>query len=423
MSDTTSLPLVCATAGSVDDGKSTLLGRLLHDAKALMTDQIEHVAEVSKRRGLARTDLALLTDGLRAEREQGITIDVAWRYFATPRRRFVLADSPGHVQYTRNMVTAASHADVAIILVDVRRGVTEQTRRHLFVSRLLGVPGITVAINKMDQVGFSFDAFARVRDDVAGYLGSIDVPRAAPRVTVLPVSALHGDNVVDPSSSMPWHDGTTLLAHLEAEPKGADPAIGARLAVQTIIRPQSDAHPDFRGYAGRLASGRLAVGQRVRVLPSGLTSRVSGVYKGGEPVTEAFPGESIVVTLDDALDVGRGDLVVAEVTGAPRVTSDLVADVAWVNRADAAIGATYVLKHGTREVRARIEEIEATYDVVTGRAERGTGKGLTQNDLGRVRLSTSAPVAVDAYRDARTTGSLLLIDPTTSETLGAGMVV
>jgi sulfate adenylyltransferase large subunit len=396
---------------------------LLLDAKALMTDQIEHVAEVSKRRGLARTDLALLTDGLRAEREQGITIDVAWRYFSTPKRRFVLADSPGHVQYTRNMVTAASHADVAIILVDVRRGVTDQTRRHLFVARLLGVPAITVAINKMDQVGFSFEAFARVRDDVARYLGAIDVPRSAPRLTFIPVSALLGDNVVDPSTAMPWHDGTTLLAHLESQSKAADPAqVGARLAVQTTLRPQSDSHPDFRGYAGRLTSGTLTIGQDVRVLPSGVSSRVASLHAGGEPVAEARAGQSVVVCLADDLDVGRGDLIVGSGVIAPRVTTEVTADVAWMNAAEAAIGAPYLLKSGAREVRAFIERVEAPYDIASGRAVAHDGKGLALNDLARVRLRTSAPIAIDAYRDARATGSFLLVDQTTSETVGAGMI-
>jgi sulfate adenylyltransferase large subunit len=417
-------PLVCATAGSVDDGKSTLLGRLLLDAKALMSDQIEHVTELSKRRGLTRTDLALLTDGLRAEREQGITIDVAWRYFATPKRRFVLADSPGHIQYTRNMVTAASHADVAIILVDVRRAVTEQARRHLFVARLLGVPSITVAINKMDQVGFSFESFASVRDEVARYLDGIDLPRPAPRVTFIPVSALHGDNVVEPSTAMPWHDGTTLLAHLEGLAKAVDSAgVGARLAVQATLRPQSDSHPDFRGYAGRLTSGTLAVGQSVRVLPAGASSTIAAIHAGGEPVASAHAGRSIVACLADDIDVGRGDLIVGEGAVAPRVTTELTADLAWLNAAEATIGAPYLLKCGTREVRAFLDQIETPYDVASGRATSHDGRRLGLNDLARVRMRTGSPIVVDAYRDARATGSFLLVDPTTSETLGAGMVL
>ena len=366
-------PLVCATAGSVDDGKSTLIGRLLYDCKALMTDQLEHVTEVSKRRGLDRTDLALLTDGLRAEREQGITIDVAWRYFSTPKRRFILADSPGHVQYTRNMVTAASHADVAVVLVDARRGLTEQTRRHLFVARLLGVLGITIAINKMDQVGFALDVFARLRDEACSYLEAVDLPRGAPRVSVLPISALHGDNVVDWSAAMPWYDGATLLAHLENHPKAAESiSAGARLAVQTVLRPQSALHPDFRGYAGRVASGspRGRCRRRLR----GLAGRRRHAGSSGDQ------GAS-----------GRR--------------------LAWMSAAAGLAGASYVLKCGTREVRASLERIEARYDVASGQATPAEDRdsSVALNDLARVHLRTHAPVVVDAYRDAPPSGSFLLV--------------
>ncbi len=415
-------PLRCATAGSVDDGKSTLIGRLLFDAKALHTDQLAHLHEWSERRGLAQRDLALVTDGLRAEREQGITIDVAWRYFTTVRRRFILADAPGHVEYTRNMVTAASHADVAIILVDARRGMTEQTRRHLFVARLLGVPGITVAVNKMDQVDFAFDVFVRIRDAVDAYVRSLDVPAAPAEVTFLPVSALHGDNVVHPSTAMPWYDGPPLLAHLERAPVDADrTAAPSRLPVQCVLRPRGGISADGRGYAGRVASGTFRAGDAVRVLPGGAQATVLSVETADGPMDEARAGASIVMKLTTDLDLGRGDLIVGAHGKLPAVGTDVLADVAWVHPAASRLGAAYILKIGTREVRASLEAIDATYDVTSGVARDGSGRDLSLNDLARVRIRTHEPIAVDAYADARATGSFLLIDATSGDTLAAGM--
>jgi sulfate adenylyltransferase subunit 1 len=429
-----SAPLCCATAGSVDDGKSTLIGRLLYDTKTLMRDQLEHVEDVSRRRGVGRTDLALLTDGLRAEREQGITIDVAWRYFATPRRRFVLADSPGHVQYTRNMVTAASHADVAIILVDARRGTTEQTRRHLFVSRLLGVPHVVVAVNKMDQVDFAHDVFARMRDEITGYAEELELPRRrdAARWTFVPVSALHGDNVVDRSAAMPWYDGPTLLAHLESLPTAATlasleaanrtPRVGARLPVQLVLRPQSASHPDFRGFAGRLEMGTLRVGQSLVVASSGLGSVITGLHLGGAPIDEARAGDSVVVELKDDIDISRGDLLVGEDGPAPRAVQELEADVAWLNARPAAVGTPYIVKHGTREVKGEIASIDARYDIASGRASGDLGAGAAMNEIVRLRLKTRSPLPVDSYAVSRATGSFVLVDTATAETVGAGMI-
>ncbi len=431
-SSTSSAPLCCATAGSVDDGKSTLIGRLLYDTKTLMRDQLEHVEDVSRRRGLGRPDLALLTDGLRAEREQGITIDVAWRYFATPRRRFVLADSPGHVQYTRNMVTAASHADVAIILVDARRGTTEQTRRHLFVSRLLGVPHVVVAVNKMDQVEFAHDVFARMRDEITAYASEIELPREASKWTFVPVSALHGDNVVDRSAAMPWYDGPTLLAHLESLPTAAALAaqatasesrqVGARLPVQLVLRPQSASHPDFRGFAGRLETGTLRVGQSLVVASSGLGSVITGLHLGGAPIDEGRAGDSLVVELEDDIDISRGDLLVGEDGPAPRAAQELEADVAWLNARPAAVGTPYIVKHGTREVKGEIASIEARYDIASGRASADLGAGAGMNEIVRVRLKTRSRLPVDSYAVSRATGSFVLVDASTAETVAAGMI-
>ena len=416
-------PLRCATAGSVDDGKSTLIGRLLMDSKALMTDQLAHVEQASKRRGLARTDLALLTDGLRAEREQGLTIDVAWRYFATPRRRFVLADSPGHVQYTRNMVTACSQVDALVVLLDARHFATEdfslleQTRRHLFVARVLRVSSLVIAINKMDAVGFRREGYTRARDAVLDYLES-------DAITFVPVSALAGDNIVTPSRSMPWYQGPTLLTHLEGLPSdAAREDAPARLAVQWVIRPQSEQEPDYRGYAGRLSSGTLRVGQTVRVLPSNATSRITRIETARGEADVAVASESIVVHLADDVDVSRGDCLVADDEPRSTPTQELTLDVAWVNATAAKIGTSYVLKHMTREVRAVLLGIDHHYDVTAGKAlplgEQTSP--IKQNDLARVRVRVSAPLPTDAFARDRTAGSVLLIDPATAETLAAGM--
>ncbi len=415
--------LRCATAGSVDDGKSTLLGRLLLDAKAIMTDQLEHVEEASRRRGYARTDLALVTDGLRAEREQGITIDVAWRYFATPARRFVLADAPGHVQYTRNMVTAASRADVAIVLVDVRHGLVEQTRRHLFVTRLLGVAAIAVVVNKMDHVGYAYDVFAKVREDISSYLAALPLPGPIPEVTFFPVSALVGDNVVERSSATPWYDGPTLLSYLEGLDVEERASRGpARFAVQWVIRPQNETHPDYRGYAGRVLSGALRKGDAVTVWPAGLHSTIVRLETFDGDLALAPAGTALTVHLAGDHDVGRGDLISVDGEAQPTLSREIEADLAWVHPSQANVGVPYLLKHGTREVRAVLGAIVHVYDVATGAHTSGASGGLTMNGIARVQLRTADPVPVDAFATRRETGSFLLLDPASGATLAAGMV-
>lgn len=417
-------PLRCATAGSVDDGKSTLIGRLLHDAKALLSDQLAQVAEASKRRGHVRTDLALLTDGLRAEREQGITIDVAWRYFSTPRRRFVLADAPGHVQYTRNMVTAASVADVVIILVDARHGLTEQTRRHLFVARLLGVDVIAVAINKMDQVGYARDVFTRIREEVTSYVKSLAVPGHKPTLEFFPISALVGDNVVEASREMPWYDGVPLLYYLESLAVNAK-AEPARFAVQWVIRPQSAEHPDYRGYAGRVSSGALHVGQDVTVWPGERVTKLTRIESAGVSREEAVAGDSVTLHLADDLDVSRGSLLAIRGESEPAVTSELSADVAWVSDRRGKVGDKLLVKHLTREVRAIITSIDARYDLATGdrvSVPEGIETALGTNDLASVRLRLAEEIAVDRYADLKRSGNFLLVDAASGETLAGGMI-
>jgi sulfate adenylyltransferase large subunit len=388
-----------ATAGSVDDGKSTLIGRLLYDAKALMADQ---EADLS--------DLAHLTDGLRAEREQGITIDVAYRHFATPRRRFVLHDCPGHAQYTRNMVTGASTADLAVILVDARRGLTEQSRRHAALAGLLAVPQITVCVNKMDLVGYREEAFDAVVRDFLVFAAEARITD----VTFIPVSALHGDNVVERSEAMPWYGGEPLLAHLEGAPVAPGAAGGpVRLPVQYVIRDE------VRHYAGRLASGTLRAGDEVVVLPSGLRSRVALLEGPGGPLEEASAPTSVTVVLEDDLDVGRGDLI-ALPHDAPPAARELSATLCWLGDAPARPGARYLLKHTTRTARARLEAIEHRLDVTTLRREDSDELGL--NAIGRVRLRLGEPVMADPYAASRATGAFILIDEATNDTVGAGMV-
>jgi sulfate adenylyltransferase large subunit len=395
-----------ATAGSVDDGKSTLIGRLLFDSKSLMADQ---------EAGLE--DLALLTDGLRAEREQGITIDVAYRHFATPRRRFVLHDCPGHAQYTRNMATGASTADLALILVDVRRGLTDQSRRHMAIAALLRVPQITVCVNKMDLADFSEEAFDGVCREVLEFAAALDLHD----LTFIPVSALEGDNVVDRSARMPWYGGEPLLEHLETAPAGLGGAgsseAPARLPVQLVIRDG-----ETRRYAGRLSAGTLRPGDEVVVLPSGVRSRVSAVDGAGATGSargEVFAPMSVAIGLEDEVDVARGDLIAA-VGEAPDATRELTATLCWLGDAPARPGGRYLLKHTTRTVRARLDEITHRIDVATLGRESATELAL--NDLGEVRLRLGEPVMADAYADVRSTGAFILIDAATNETVGAGMI-
>ncbi|KAB8167806.1 sulfate adenylyltransferase [Streptomyces sp. 3MP-14] len=405
-----------ATAGSVDDGKSTLVGRLLHDSKSVLSDQLAAVELASRNRGQSAPDLALLTDGLRAEREQGITIDVAYRYFATPRRRFILADTPGHVQYTRNMVTGASTAELAIILVDARNGVVEQTRRHAAVAALLRVPQVVLAVNKMDLVGYAEPVFAEIAAEFTRYAASLGIAE----VTPIPISALAGDNVVAPSATMDWYGGPTVLEHLETVPVAHDPsAEPARFPVQYVIRPQSAEHPDFRGYAGQIASGVLRVGDRVTVQPSGRTSEITSIDALGQSVDVAWAPQSVTITLADDLDISRGDLIAPTESVAP-ASQDLTATVCHLHDRPLTPGARVLLKHTTRTVKAIVKEIPSrlTLDDLSQHPEPGR---LEANDIGRVVVRTAEPLALDDYAVSRTTGSFLLIDPADGATLTAGM--
>jgi bifunctional enzyme CysN/CysC len=407
-----------STAGSVDDGKSTLIGRLLYDTKTAFEDQLEHVADVSRRRGDARTNLALLTDGLRAEREQGITIDVAYRYFATKRRKFIIADTPAHVQYTRNMVTGASTASLSIILVDARHGLVEQSRRHAFIASLLRIPHLVFAVNKMDLVGWDEAVFRRIEDEFRNFAARLDVQDIA----FIPVSALTGANVVDRSVDMPWYHGPTLLYHLETVHIASDRnLIDVRFPVQWVIRPQSDAHPDYRGYAGQVAGGVLRPGDDIVVLPSGRTSKISRIEQGGVDVDAAFAPMSVTVHLEDDLDVGRGD-VIARPNNQPTVGQDLDAMVCWMTDQPLAPKGRYALKHTTQWSRAIVSELLYKLDVNTGHRIEGAAQ-LGLNDLGRIRLRTTTPIVHDAYRRNRTMGSFILVDETTNTTVAAGMLV
>ncbi|MEU9009180.1 GTP-binding protein [Streptomyces sp. NPDC048479] len=405
-----------ATAGSVDDGKSTLVGRLLHDSKSVLTDQLEAVEHASRSRGQETPDLALLTDGLRAEREQGITIDVAYRYFATPRRRFILADTPGHVQYTRNMVTGASTAELAVVLVDARNGVVEQTRRHAAVAALLRVPHVVLAVNKMDLVDYAEPVFAAIAEEFTSYAASLGVPE----ITAIPISALAGDNVVEPSANMDWYGGPTVLEHLETVPVSHDlTGCHARLPVQYVIRPQTAEHPDYRGYAGQIAAGTFRVGEQVTVLPAGRTSKIAGIDLLGESVDIAWTPQSITLLLEDDIDISRGDLIVPS-GDAPATTQDIEATVCHVADQPLTVGQRVLLKHTTRTVKAIVKEIPSrlTLDDLSQHPNPGQ---LVANDIGQVKVRTAEPLALDSYADSRRTGSFLLIDPADGTTLAAGM--
>ena len=414
--DTELLRLV--TAGSVDDGKSTLIGRLLYDTKQILVDQLEHIEDASRRRGHDYVDLALLTDGLRAEREQGITIDVAYRSFVTPRRRFQLADAPGHVQYTRNMVTGASTADVAVILVDARKGVIEQTRRHSYIVSMLDVPHVVYAVNKMDLVEFSeerFDEIARELADLGARLGLRDE-------RVIPMSALKGDNVVDRTDAMPWYAGTTLLEHLETVELTGDRNVDdRRFPVQWVVRPMAEEHHDYRGYAGQVAGGVWRAGDEVVVLPSGARSRVAAIDTVDGPLDEAIPGRSVTILLEDDVDVSRGDML-ADPERPPVATRELTARVSWMAERPLEDGARLLVKHTTRTVPARVDEILSVVEIHTLEDRARPGK-LELNDLGVVRFRLGEPLVVDAYARNKSTGAFILIDEATNETVGAGMVV
>ena len=404
------------TAGSVDDGKSTLVGRLLHDAKAVLSDQLSAVEIASERRGYDSADLALLVDGLRAEREQGITIDVAYRYFATPRRTFILADTPGHVQYTRNTVTGASTADVAVILVDARNGVVEQTKRHAAVAALLRVSHLVLAVNKMDLVDYVEDVFDRIVTDFAGVALSLRLDRFTP----IPIAALSGDNVVDRSTQMDWYTGPALLEFLEELEPGKHREVPARFPVQMVLRPRTAEHPDYRGYAGRVEAGALNVGDRLVVLPSGRHSTVAGIDTPDGPLDTAAAGRSVVVRFADDVDVARGDLLAVDREPRPAALRELVATVCWLADRPLRPGDRFALRHTTRDVRAVVDAVRSRLDVAT--LDQAEATELSLNDIGSIQLRTAEPLTVDTYATNRSTGAFLLVDEATGATVAAGMV-
>jgi bifunctional enzyme CysN/CysC len=406
-----------ATAGSVDDGKSTLIGRLLYDTKAIFEDQLEAVERTSRQRGDEYTNLALLTDGLRAEREQGITIDVAYRYFATPKRKFIIADTPGHIQYTRNMVTGASTANLALILVDARNGIVEQSRRHAFLASLLRVPHLVMLVNKMDLVGYDQAVFEELKDEFRAFATKLNVPD----LTFIPVSALHGDNVVTRSANMPWYEGTSLLHHLEDLHIASDRnLIDARFPVQYVVRPLSDTHHDYRGYAGQVAGGILKPGDEVIVLPSGLTTTIAAIDTFDGPVDEAFPPMSVTLRLTDDIDISRGDMI-CRPANQPAPSQDIDAMVCWMADEPLQARSMYSIKHTTRSARAMVKDLQYRLDVNTLHRDEHAPH-LRLNEIGRVTLRTTQPLFADEYRRNRSTGSFILIDDSTNRTVGAGMI-
>jgi len=406
------------TAGSVDDGKSTLIGRLLYDSKSIFEDQLEHVKKSSIHKGLEYVDLSLLTDGLRAEREQSITIDVAYRYFTTPKRKFIIADTPGHIQYTRNMVTGASTSNLALILVDARNGVVEQTCRHSLIASLLKINHIVLCVNKMDLVDFSQEAYDKIVHDYRSFAAKLEVKD----IHFLPMSALLGDNVVDRSKHMEWYEGPTLLYLLENIHIGSDNNhIDCRFPVQYVIRPQSDQHHDYRGYAGRIASGIYKPGDEVVVLPSGLTSRIKSIVTYEGEVEEAFAPMSVTINLEDDIDISRGDMIV-RVHNQPKIGQDIDVIICWLNRAPMNPRAKYLLMHTTKDARAIIKEVTYKIDINTlHRLEED--KDIRMNDIARVTLRVTNPLFYDSYSRNRNTGSLILIDEGTKETVAAGMII
>lgn len=406
------------TAGSVDDGKSTLIGRLLYESKAVFEDQLEAVKKASERSGDGEMNLALLTDGLKSEREQGITIDVAYRYFSTPNRKFIIADTPGHIQYTRNMVTGASTANAALVLVDARKGVQEQTRRHAFIASLLQIPHLVVCINKMDLVDYAEEVYQQIRQEFELFAAKLDVKD----IHFIPVSALKGDNIVKRSENMPWYQGSTLLYYLENVHIGSDEnLIDPRFPVQYVIRPLTDAHHDYRGYAGRVASGIFRKGDEVLLLPSGFTTRIRRIDTYDGELEEAVPPMSVTLLLEDDFDLGRGDMIVRE-HNKPEVTQDIEVMICWFSDRPLQPNGKYILKHTGSEVRCIIREVRYKLDINTlSRNQHDLNIGM--NDIARVFLRTTKPLFTDSYRKNRTTGSLILIDEATNETAGAGMII
>jgi sulfate adenylyltransferase subunit 1 len=406
------------TAGSVDDGKSTLIGRLLYDSKSIFEDQLEAIENTSKRKGHEGVDLALFTDGLRDEREQGITIDVAYRYFTTPKRKFIIADTPGHIQYTRNMVTGASTANAAIILVDARHGVVEQTKRHSFIASLLQIPHVIVCVNKMDLVDFSEAAYNRVIDQFEEFSSKMLVKD----VRFIPISALLGDNVVNRSKNMDWYQGAPLLHTLETMHISSDiNKVDARFPVQTVLRPQNGEYRDYRGYAGRVASGIFRKGDEVTIMPSGFTSKIKSIDIFNRTLEQAYAPMSVSITLEDDIDVSRGDMIV-RTNNKPEASQDIEAMLCWLNNSPAKPRAKYTIKHTSNDQKAMIKEVVYKFNINT--LERiNDDNELCMNDISKVKIRTTKPLMIDAYRENRTTGSIILVDDTTNETVAAGMIV
>lgn len=406
------------TAGSVDDGKSTLIGRLLYDSKSIFEDQYEAIRSSSEKRGEDYVNLALLTDGLRAEREQGITIDVAYRYFATPKRKFIIADTPGHIQYTRNMVTGASTANLAIVLVDARKGVIEQTMRHAFIASLLKIPHIVVCINKMDLVDFKEEVFDKIQDDFEAFATKLETVD----IRFIPISALLGDNVVDRSKNMDWYQGPTLMYLLEHIHIAGDlNHIDCRFPVQYVIRPMSNEYHDYRGFAGRVAGGIFRKGDKVKVLPGGLTSKIKSIDVMGGTLDEAFPPMSVTLTLEDEIDISRGDMIVRE-NNLPNISQDLELMVCWFNPKPLQLNGKYSIKHTTKDARCVVKEIVYKMDI-NSMHRLPDDKNICMNDIGRIRIRTTVPLFYDKYSKNRVTSSLIFIEEGTNETVGVGMIL
>jgi sulfate adenylyltransferase subunit 1 len=406
------------TAGSVDDGKSTLIGRLLYDSKSIFEDQLEQVAKSSERKGLDHTDLSLLTDGLKDEREQGITIDVAYRYFATPKRKFIIADTPGHIQYTRNMVTGASTANCALILIDARHGVIEQTRRHSIIASLLQIPHVIVCVNKMDLVDHKQEAFEKIKEAYESFASKLDVKD----IRFIPISALNGDNVVNRSEKMEWYGGSTLLYTLENIHIGSDHNhIDCRFPVQTVIRPKNDKYHDYRGYAGRIASGIFKPGDEVTILPSGFSSKIKSIDTFDGQIDEAFAPMSVAIQLEDNIDVGRGDMIV-RTNNKPELSQDIEAMLCWLNNTGPKLRGKYLVRHTTSDAKAMVKDIRYKLDISTLHRNE-EDKDVQMNDICRVLLRTTKPLLADSYKKNRITGSLILVDEGTNETVAAGMII
>ncbi len=406
------------TAGSVDDGKSTLIGRLLYDSKSIFEDQLEAVEQASKSRGNEDVNLALLTDGLKAEREQGITIDVAYRYFATPKRKFIIADTPGHIQYTRNMVTGASTADLAIILIDARHGVMEQTIRHSYIATLLGISRIVVCVNKMDLVDFSKDVFNKIIADYKEMSKHLDIPDT----DFIPISAKNGDNVVNKSQNTTWYTGKPLLEYLETVEIKKSENQDFRMAVQYVVRPISDKFADFRGYAGRIAQGVLHIGDKIKVLPSGTVSTVKGIYNGTQELNEAQENESVNITLNDDIDISRGDFLVTDNTTLPKVDNQFVINICWFNSSPMQLRKKYIVRHATQEVQGLFTAIDFKTDISTQEKIHNINE-LQLNDIAQVQLKTANPLVFESYKQNKVLGSLIFVDPFSFETVGAGMII